>query len=127
MFDIGFGELVLVFVVGLVVLGPERLPHAIRSVARFVATAKAMANNIKEEVSQELKVQELHENLRKAEQLGMNDLSADLKSSVDELKQVAKEVQRPYAPDNKSSSLGSHPKDEQADQVTPEHKASERA
>ncbi|EGQ9935398.1 twin-arginine translocase subunit TatB, partial [Vibrio vulnificus] len=39
MFDIGFWELVLIFVVGLVVLGPERLPHAIRSVARFVGAA----------------------------------------------------------------------------------------
>ncbi|MCL9782880.1 Sec-independent protein translocase protein TatB [Vibrio sp. S4M6] len=97
MFDIGFWELIVIFVVGLVVLGPERLPHAIRSVSRFVSSAKNMANGVKEEISRELKVQELHENLRKAEQNGMEGLSADLKSSVDELKQAAKSVQRPYA------------------------------
>ncbi|WP_159217753.1 Sec-independent protein translocase protein TatB, partial [Klebsiella pneumoniae] len=34
MFDIGFWELVLIAIVALVVLGPERLPHAIRSVAK---------------------------------------------------------------------------------------------
>ena len=97
MFDIGFWELVLISVVGLVVLGPERLPVAIRSVSKFVGAAKSMANSVKDELSHELKVQELQENLRKAEQMGMEDLSPDLKASVDELKQAAAEVQRPYA------------------------------
>ncbi|MBD1558611.1 Sec-independent protein translocase subunit TatB [Vibrio sp. S9_S30] len=97
MFDIGFWELVLISVVGLVVLGPERLPVAIRSVSRFIGAAKSMANNVKEELSHELKVQELQDNLRKAEQMGMEDLSPDLKASVDELKQAAQDVQRPYA------------------------------
>lgn len=97
MFDIGFWELVLISVVGLVVLGPERLPHAIRSVSRFVGAAKSMANSVKDELSHELKVQELQENLRKAEQMGMDDLSPELKSSVEELKKAAQSVNRPYA------------------------------
>ena len=97
MFDIGFWELVLISVVGLVVLGPERLPVAIRSVSKFIGSAKSMANSVKDELSHELKVQELQENLRKAEQMGMEDLSPELKKSVDELKQAAAEVQRPYA------------------------------
>ncbi len=97
MFDIGFWELVLISVVGLVVLGPERLPHAIRSVSRFIGAAKNMANSVKDELSHELKVQELQENLRKAEKMGMEDLSPELKSSVEELKQAAQDVQRPYA------------------------------
>ncbi|MDE1242609.1 Sec-independent protein translocase protein TatB [Vibrio aestuarianus] len=97
MFDIGFWELVLISVVALVVLGPERLPHAIRSVAKFVSTAKNMANSVKDELAHELKVQELQDNLRKAEQMGMEDLSPELKSSVEQLKQAAQDVQRPYA------------------------------
>ncbi|MEZ8735031.1 Sec-independent protein translocase protein TatB [Vibrio sp. 10N.222.54.B12] len=97
MFDIGFWELVLISVVGLVVLGPERLPVAIRTISKFVGQAKSMANSVKDELSHELKVQELQENLRKAEKMGMEDLSPDLKASVDELKQAAAEVQRPYA------------------------------
>ncbi|CDT99368.1 Sec-independent protein translocase protein tatB homolog [Vibrio coralliirubri] len=97
MFDIGFWELVLISVVGLVVLGPERLPVAIRSISKFIGQAKSMANSVKDELSHELKVQELQENLRKAEKMGMEDLSPDLKASVDELKQAAAEVQRPYA------------------------------
>jgi len=96
-FDIGFWELVLISVVGLVVLGPERLPVAIRSVSKFIGQAKSMANSVKDELSHELKVQELQDNLRKAEQMGMDDLSPELKASVDELKQAAAQVQRPYA------------------------------
>lgn len=96
MFDIGFWELVLISVVALVVLGPERLPHAIRSVAKFVATAKGMANSVKEELTQELKVQELQEQLRKAEQMGMKNLSPELQESVDTLKKAAQDVQRSY-------------------------------
>lgn len=97
MFDIGFWELVLISVVGLVVLGPERLPHAIRSVSKFIGAAKNMANSVKDELSHELKIQELQDNLRKAEQMGMEDLSPELKSSVEQLKQAAQDVQRPYA------------------------------
>lgn len=97
MFDIGFWELVLISVVALVVLGPERLPHAIRSVAKFVSAAKNMANSVKDELAHELKVQELQENLRKAEQMGMQNLSPELQESVDKLKQAAQDVQRPYA------------------------------
>jgi len=83
----------------LVVLGPERLPTAIRSVSKFIRTAKTMANNVKDELSQELKIQELQDNLRKAENMGMKDLSPELQSSFEALKKAAQDVQRPYAKD----------------------------
>ena len=97
MFDIGFWELVLISVVGLVVLGPERLPVAIRSVSKFISGAKAMANGVKDELAHELKIQELQENLKKAEKMGMEELAPDLKASVEELKKAAADVQKPYA------------------------------
>ncbi len=97
MFDIGFWELVLISVVGLVVLGPERLPVAIRSISKFINGAKAMANGVKDELAHELKIQELQENLKKAEKMGMEELNPELKASVEQLKQAAAEVQRPYA------------------------------
>lgn len=103
MFDIGFWELILISVVGLVVLGPERLPTAIRSISRFINGAKAMANGVKDELSHELKIQELQQNLKKAEQMSMEELSPDLKSSVEELKKAAQDVTRPYAVDTSSS------------------------
>jgi len=96
-FDIGFWELVLIAVIGLVVLGPERLPVAIRNVSRWVGAAKRMAGSVRDELEQELKIKELQDNLRKAEQAGMKDLDPELQQSVDTLRQHAADVQRPYA------------------------------
>ena len=62
----GMWELVVIFIVGLVVLGPERLPVAIRTVSKWVKTAKSLANSVKAEVSEELRIHELHENLKKS-------------------------------------------------------------
>ncbi len=101
MFDIGFWELILIAVVGLVVLGPERLPVAIRNVSRWIGAARRMAGSVRDELEQELKIQELQDNLKKAEQMGMQNLSPDLQQSVDELKKAAEDVQRPYS--NKSA------------------------
>jgi sec-independent protein translocase protein TatB len=96
MFDIGFWEMALIFIIGLVVLGPERLPIAIRSVMKWVNTAKTMANSVKTEISQELKIQEMNENMIRASKKGLDDLDPDLKKSIDEMKAMAKETVRPY-------------------------------
>jgi len=94
MFDIGFWELVLISVVALIVLGPERLPHAIRTVLRTVNHLKRVTNHVKDELSHELKIQELHENLRKAERRGMQNLSPEPEDSVKQIKADAEEVQQ---------------------------------
>ncbi|MDP5029900.1 MAG: Sec-independent protein translocase protein TatB [Paraglaciecola sp.] len=97
MFDIGFFELVVISVVALVVLGPEKLPGAIRSTLRTVRSIKGMANGFRQEVEQQFKIQELHENLKKAEEQNMQNLSPQLQESVDELRNAAKSVQKPYS------------------------------
>ena len=100
MFDIGFWEMIVISVIGLVVLGPERLPTAIRSVLRWVNTAKEMANSVKSEISQELKLHEINENMIKASKQGLSDLDPDLKNSIDEMKKAAQEITRPYQINN---------------------------
>ncbi|HEY7865277.1 MAG TPA: Sec-independent protein translocase protein TatB [Psychromonas sp.] len=99
MFDIGFWELVLISVIGLVVLGPERLPNAIRSVMHWVTTAKNMANSVKTEVTQELKLHEINENMIKASKKGLNDLDPELQKSIDQMKETADQLSRPYKKD----------------------------
>lgn len=99
MFDIGFWELGVIGVLGLIVLGPERLPGALRTVIGWIRSVRSMAANVKEDISQELHIHELQQNLKKAEQQGLADLSPDLQRSVDELKDAAESVQRPYAKD----------------------------
>ena len=97
MFDIGFFELLIIAVVGLVVLGPERLPGAIRSTMKSVRSVKNMANGFRQEVEQQFKVHELHQNLKKAEETNLENLSPELQKSVDELRDAAKSVQKPYS------------------------------
>ncbi|MCG9964926.1 MAG: Sec-independent protein translocase protein TatB [Shewanella sp.] len=97
MFDgIGFMELLLIGVLGLIVLGPERLPVAVRSVTSWVRAMKRMANSVKEELEQELKIEQLHADLKKAESKGLSNLSPELQESIEQLKQAAQSVNRPY-------------------------------
>ena len=86
MFDIGFSELVLLMVVGLVVLGPKRLPIAIRTVMGWVKTIRGLAANVQNELKQELKLQELQDSIKKAESLNLQTLSPELSKTVEELK-----------------------------------------
>jgi sec-independent protein translocase protein TatB len=97
MFDIGFWELIVVGIVGLLVLGPERLPVAIRTVSGWIRAVRSTANAVKSELAQELKLQELHSDLKKAEQLQMRNLSPELQESIDKLKEAADSVTHPYA------------------------------
>ena len=92
MFDIGFSELVLLMLVGLVVLGPKRLPVAIRTVMGWVKTIRGLAANVQNELKQELKLQELQDSIKKAEQLNLKQLSPDLSKTVEELKEQAQKI-----------------------------------
>lgn len=96
MFDIGFGELMLVMVIGLVVLGPERLPVAVKTIAGWVRTLRSLASTVQNELTQELKLQELQDSLKKVEQASLKNLSPELKASMDELKDAADAMRRGY-------------------------------
>ncbi|EPL9570964.1 Sec-independent protein translocase protein TatB [Providencia rettgeri] len=97
MFDIGFSELLLVAVIGLVVLGPERLPVAVRTVAGWIRAMRSMAANVQNELSQELKLQELQETLKKVEEkANLEALSPELKQSMEELRTAAQSLKSDY-------------------------------
>jgi sec-independent protein translocase protein TatB len=97
MFDgIGFMELLLIGILGLVVLGPERLPVAVRSLTGWIRALKRMANSVKDELEQELNIDQLHADLKKAESKGLANLSPELQESIDQLKKAAESVNRPY-------------------------------
>lgn len=65
MFDIGFSELVLVAIVALLVLGPEKLPHTIRMVAAYTGRIKRAVNQLKYELESEVEAQERKLRLQK--------------------------------------------------------------
>ncbi len=96
MFDISFWELCIIGIVALLILGPERLPGAIRSTVKTVRSVKNMATGFKTEIEGQLRIHELHENLKKAENMGLDNVSPEVAQSVEELKQAALSVQEPY-------------------------------
>ncbi|MCB1676786.1 MAG: twin-arginine translocase subunit TatB [Halioglobus sp.] len=65
MFDIGFAELVIIAIVSLLVIGPERLPEAIRTGSAWLNRLRRAFNDIKQEVQQELHNDEVMRELRR--------------------------------------------------------------
>ena len=57
MFDIGLSELIVLFVLGLLILGPERLPAVARSLGRFFGKARSMARNFRFELEREIELE----------------------------------------------------------------------
>ena len=95
MFDIGFAELVLVGVVGLLVIGPERLPGTIRTASLWLNRLRRGFNDIKREVQQELHNDEVMQELRKTgEQIKTqaDEIGQSVEGAADSLQRPALEV-----------------------------------
>lgn len=59
MFDFGFSEIVVILMISLIVLGPERLPKAARQVGLWVGKIRAFVNTAKSDLSQQLDAADL--------------------------------------------------------------------
>ncbi len=68
MFDIGTGEVGLIALIALLVLGPERLPGAARTAGALLRKARQSWNNVRDEIERELAAEELKQSLKKAVQ-----------------------------------------------------------
>lgn len=79
MFDIGFLELVMVGIVALLVLGPERLPHAARMTGAFLGRMTRMVQSVRDEVEREVNIHEMQQRIKKQVEEGMvGDLRKEL-------------------------------------------------
>ena len=85
MFDIGFWEICLIGIVGLLVIGPDRLPGVARTVGRWVGKAQRMVNGVKSDINRELEAGELRELLgeQKKQIQALQGLVGDTKSEVE--------------------------------------------
>lgn len=87
MFDIGFLELILVSIVGLLVLGPERLPGAIRTVSLYVGKLRRSFSGLRAEIERELKADEIRQELHN-------------QSILQDLRQTEQELRKGLGVDN---------------------------
>jgi sec-independent protein translocase protein TatB len=68
MFDVGFSELVLLFVIGLLILGPERLPRVAAKLGRWVGHARRTATQLRLQFEREMTMQDIMNQQRKKPQ-----------------------------------------------------------
>jgi sec-independent protein translocase protein TatB len=85
MFDIGFWEIMLILVLALVVIGPERLPGAARKAGYLVGKVRRYIEGVRSEVESEIDVSEFKRMLRNQE-VQIHELQQQLKSGVDDIK-----------------------------------------
>lgn len=94
MFDIGFLELVLIAIIGLLVLGPERLPVAARAVGRWVGKAKRMTSQFSQEINRQIEIEELKKELQKqGESLNINEDAQMIHNTVKDALRDAEEFE----------------------------------
>ncbi len=83
MFDIGFSELMLVGIMALIILGPERLPKAARTVGLLVGRIRRTMSGIQQEIEQEVRNQEIREKLKDPLSTFLNDDEATAAKNSD--------------------------------------------
>lgn len=68
MFDVGFAELFLLSVIGLLVLGPERLPAVARTLGGLIRKARVSWNSLKRTIESEMAVADVKDPIRAAQE-----------------------------------------------------------
>ncbi len=88
MFDLGFWEVLIICLIGLLVLGPERMARAVRILGRWTGKARSSFNSARREVEQELRIQEI----RKAGESVRREFDETRRAFKDEKEGVERET-----------------------------------
>jgi sec-independent protein translocase protein TatB len=126
MFDIGFAELLIIGVVALIVIGPERLPDAVRTASAWLNRIRRGFNDIKQEVQQELHNDAVMRELRDLRDTGdslrreTQAFGADLKRGLEEPQAPAKRAPATSEDATEAPGSGSGPADSSAASPSPE-------
>ena len=91
MFDIGFSEIVVIAVVALIVIGPERLPKAARTLGHLFGRLQRYVNDVKADISREMELDELRK-LQQQVQSAARDVEASVTSVARDFEQTAQSV-----------------------------------
>lgn len=91
MFDVSFGELLLIAVVALLVLGPERMPAAARTVGALLRRARQGWASVRDEVARELNAEELKRKLHETDaevRRGSDAVGAEFRRQRDDIERA---------------------------------------
>ena len=93
MFDIGLSESVVIAVVALIVIGPERLPKAARTLGLLFGRLQRYVNDVKSDISREMELDELRK-LQKEVQTAASDLKSSVESAAQGVETGVRDVER---------------------------------
>lgn len=87
MFDVGFSELVMVGLIALLVIGPERLPKAARIAGYWLGKTRNTIANVKAEIKQELHAEEMRQLLNQQESIAseLQQIASETETAVDDI------------------------------------------
>ncbi|MCB1828982.1 MAG: twin-arginine translocase subunit TatB [Chromatiaceae bacterium] len=91
MFDIGFWELMLIGLVALVVVGPERLPKLAYTAGKWLGKGRSMLNAVKSEIDKEIKAEELKQILEKQKKQ-LNPLEEVIEETASTMREFKNDV-----------------------------------
>ena len=86
MFDIGFSEIMVVAIISLIIMGPERLPETVRTITLWLGRLRQFISSARSELEDEVGVDEIRRQLRNEK------IMRDLEKTKDELAGLAKDV-----------------------------------
>jgi len=97
MFDVGFWELMMIGIVALVVIGPERLPGVARTTGKWFGKARRFVSDVKADIDQELKAEELKRILDVQKQnKPLQEIIEQATESVKDIKQETETILSDY-------------------------------
>jgi sec-independent protein translocase protein TatB len=88
MFDVGFWEFALIAVIGLIVVGPERMPAIARKAGHYVGQVKKFVAKVQEDIGDELEADKLKEHL------SLEDKDANIVEIFEETKNTLSEIKK---------------------------------
>src|SRR4051794_32901945 len=100
MFDIGFSELMVIAVVALIVIGPERLPKVARTLGHLFGRMQRYVNDVKADISREMELDELKKlqaQMQDAARTFEHSVTREINATESELQKIAQEA-NPVAP-----------------------------
>ena len=100
MFDIGFSEMVVIAVVALIVLGPEKLPKVARTAGHLLGRLQRYVNDVKSDINREMQLEELKKLQAQVEDSARNierSVTKEFQSAEAALNQTAQGVTEPVA------------------------------
>jgi sec-independent protein translocase protein TatB len=102
MFDFSFGELAVIAVVALVVLGPERLPKVARTAGHLLGRARAYANQVKSDIDREVQMDELRKLQQQAQdaarsfETAVNDVGKNVEQEASAAQSAFNQINSDY-------------------------------